>query len=77
MVGAARDAALRHVAQVHPDFAHASADERAQQLASLISVPLDEARRFMEQADAASGVDFVHLTHTAQKIHVALEKGNR
>jgi hypothetical protein len=77
LVLAARDAALRHVAQVHPDFAHAPADERAKHLASLISVPPEEAQRFIGNADPASGADFVHLMHTAQKIHSALEKGNR
>ncbi|HEX2198594.1 MAG TPA: DUF4350 domain-containing protein [Burkholderiales bacterium] len=77
LVIAARDAALRHVAHAHPDFGEASPEERASRLASLISIPPDEARRFMSRAEAASGADFVHLMHTAQKIHSALEKGNR
>jgi hypothetical protein len=77
LVLAARDAALRHVAHVHPDFAHASAEERAKHLSSLISVSTEEAARFMSNADAANGADLVHLMRTAQKIHSALEKGNR
>jgi hypothetical protein len=77
LVLAARDAALRHVAHVHPDFAHASAEERAKHLSSLISVSAEEAARFMSNADAANGADLVHLMRTAQKIHSALEKGNR
>jgi hypothetical protein len=77
LVLAARDAALRHVAHAHPDFNHASAEQRARHLASLISVPEEEARRFMGNADAANGADFVQLVHTAQRIHSALEKGNR
>ena len=77
LVLAARDAALRHVARAHPDFAGASADERASRLASLASLPRQEVERFMHAAGAASGADFIHLMHTAQRIHSALEKGNR
>jgi hypothetical protein len=77
LVLAARDAALRHVAHAHPDFAAAPAGERAQHLALLISVSEEEAGRFMSNADAASGADFIQLMHTAQRIHSALEKGNR
>ena len=77
LVVAARDAALRHVAAVHPDFAEASADERAFHLSSLISISKDEAERFIRTAGAASGADFIQLMHTAQRIHSALERGNR
>jgi hypothetical protein len=77
LVLAARDAALRHVAHAHPDFAEAAMEERIRHLSSLITIPEDEARRFLSNADAASGADFIHLMHTAQRIHSALEKGNR
>jgi hypothetical protein len=77
LVLAARDAALRHVAHAHPDFAHGTAEERAVHLSSLISVSTDEAMRFMGNADAANGADFIQLMRTAQRIHSALEKGNR
>ena len=77
LVVAARDAALRHVARAHPDFAAASSGERAAHLASLTPITSDEAERFIHAAGAASGADFIQLMHTAQKIHSALEKGNR
>jgi len=77
LVLAARDAALRHVAHAHPDFAEASVEERAARLASLTSLPRDDMERFIRHADAANGADFIRLMHTAQRIHSALEKGNR
>lgn len=77
LVVAARDAALRHVARAHPDFALASAEERALRLASLTSLSRQEMERFTAAAGAASGVEFVQLMHTAHRIHSALEKGNR
>lgn len=77
LVVGARDAALRHVARAHPDFAAGTADERAARLASLTSSPREEMARFMAAAGATSGADFIQLMHTAQKIHSALEKGTR
>ena len=77
LVLAARDAALRHVAHAHPDFADASAQERVSRLASLTSLPREELERFAGAAGAASAAEFVQLMHTAQRIHSALEKGNR
>jgi hypothetical protein len=77
LVTAARDAALRHVAQAHPDFGYATPDQRAEHLAALAAMTPEEARRFMAAADAPNGADFVQLMNTAQRIHSALEKGNR
>jgi hypothetical protein len=31
----------------------------------------------MREAETVSGVEFIHLMHTAQRVHRALEKGNR
>jgi hypothetical protein len=77
LVVAARDAALRHLAHAHPDFAESSVEARALHLASLASISKDEAERFMRIAGAGSAAEFVELMHTAQKIHSALEKGKR
>jgi Domain of unknown function (DUF4350) len=77
LVIAARDAALRHVARAHPDFAVASTEERAVHLASLTSLPRQEMERFMAAAGAGSGAEFIQLMHTAHRVHSALEKGNR
>jgi hypothetical protein len=77
LVAAARDAALRRVAQAHPDFAQASEEARAALLSSLGSLSREEARRLMGANGARSAAEFVALMHTAQKIHGALERGNR
>lgn len=77
LVLAARDAALRHAARAHPDFAFASPEERVARLASLTSLPKQEVERFSAAAGAASGAEFVQLMHTAHRIHSALEKGHR
>lgn len=77
LVVAARDAALRHVARAHPDFATGTAEERASRLAVLVAIPKEEAARFIAAAGAANGMEFIHLMHTAQRVHNALEKGNR
>ena len=77
LVVAARDAALRHVAHAHPDFADASAQERVSRLAALTSLPREDLERFALAAGAASAAEFVQLMHTAHRIHSALEKGNR
>ena len=77
LVFAARDAALRHLARAHPDFADSPLEARASQLAALVSISTDEAERFMRTAGPASAAEFVELMHTAQRIHSALEKGKR
>ncbi len=77
LVLAARDAALRHVARAHPDFAIASPEERAAHLASLTSLSKQEMERFIAAAGTASGAEFIQLMHTAHRIHSALEKGHR
>jgi hypothetical protein len=77
LVLAARDAALRHVARAQPDFAFASAEERATRLASLISISEDQATQFMRASGTASGAEFIQLMHTAHRIHSALEKGHQ
>ena len=78
LVAAAREAALRRMARAQPDFALAPAPERALRLAALASLADDDAQRFVFFAGPrVSGADFIRLMHTAQRIHSALEKGNR
>lgn len=77
LVIAARDAALRRVAHAHPDFAAGTAAERAARLSVLVSIPTEEAARFIAAGNAASGMEFIQLMHTAQRVHSALQKGNR
>jgi hypothetical protein len=77
LVGAARDAALRRVARAHPDFATDTPELRAARLAALVGMSSAEAERFMRAAETPSGVEFIHLMHTAQRVHRALEKGSR
>jgi uncharacterized protein DUF4350 len=75
LVVAARDAALRRIARAQPDFASASAAERATRLALLTGVSKEESNRFLHAAGAMRGADFIKLTQQAQRVHSALEKG--
>lgn len=77
LVGAARDAALRRVARAQPDFATDTPVQRAARLASLVGISAAEAERFLRAGETVSGVEFIHLMHTAQRVHRALEKGSR
>lgn len=75
LVVATRDAALRRIARVQPDFAAASESDRVTRLASLIQLSKEEAHRFIAAGGAMRGAEFIKLTQHAQRIHSALEKG--
>ena len=73
---AARDAALRRVLRVQPEFAAAKPQERAERLAALAGIGADEARRLLDAGGAIRGDAFIQIVQTAQRVHAALEKGN-
>jgi hypothetical protein len=75
LVVAARDAALRRIARAQPDFVSASQAERIARLSSLAQISREDAARFLSAAGAMRGADFVKITHHAQRVHSALEKG--
>jgi hypothetical protein len=75
LVVAARDAALRRISRAQPDFAAASAAERARRLASLTRLSLEESQKFLTAAGAMRGIEFIKVTQQAQRVHSALEKG--
>ncbi|HEV3008157.1 MAG TPA: DUF4350 domain-containing protein [Burkholderiales bacterium] len=77
LVVAARDAALRRIARAQPDFATASQAERISRLSSLAQIPKEDAARFLSAAGAMRGADFIKVTQHAQRVHSALEKGNK
>ena len=77
LVVAARDAALRRVTRAQPDFSSAPKVERSARLATLAGISKEEASRFMNAAGAMRGADFIRVTQNAQRIHKALEKGNK
>jgi len=77
LVVAARDAALRRVARVQPDFAVAPPAERISRLAGLAQISNDEANRFIAAGGAMRGADFIKLAQHAQRVHSALEKGSK
>jgi len=77
LVVAARDAALRRIARAQPDFAAAPPAERATRLSAMISIPKQEAARFLVAAGAMRGADFIKLAQHAQRVHSALEKGSK
>lgn len=77
LVVAARDAALRRIARVQPDFATASETERIGRIAALTGAGKEEAHRFLSAGGAMRGADFIKLAHQAQRVHSALEKGTK
>ena len=77
LVVAARDAALRRIARAQPDFATAPAAERAARLATLTGTTPEESQKFISAAGAMRGADFIKVTQHAQRVHSALEKGNK
>jgi hypothetical protein len=77
LVVAARDAALRRIARAQPDFATAPPAERAARLATLTGTTSEESQKFLSAAGAMRGADFIKVTQQAQRVHSALEKGNK
>lgn len=77
LVIAARDAALRRIARVQPEFGSASSNEKAKRIAALTGVSMEEAQRFLAAGGTMRGADFIRLTQHAQRVHAALEKGTR
>jgi hypothetical protein len=77
LVVAARDAALRRIARAQPDFATASQAEKISRLSSLVKISEEEASRFLGAAGAMRGADFIRVAQHAQRVHSALEKGDK
>jgi len=77
LVAAARDAALRRVARAQPEFATAPDGERAERLVALAGVSADEAKHLIGAAGPMRGAAFIEVMQTAQRVHAALERGNR
>jgi hypothetical protein len=74
---AARDAALRRVLRAQPEFAGAKPQERAAHLATLAGVSIPEAQRLLDAGGKMRGAAFIQIMQTAQRVHAALERGNR
>ena len=77
LVLAARDAALWRLARAQPDFAAAGQAEKITRLTSLVKISNEEAARFLAAAGEMRGAEFIRVTQHAQKIHSALEKGDK
>ena len=75
LVVAARDAALRRIARVQPDFTNSGTNEKQRRLASLMGAKPEEAAQFMAVGGALRGGDFIRLVQRAQRIHTSLDKG--
>ena len=78
---AARDAALRRLARVQPDFALSGDAEKARRIAALAAIPVEDAQRFIAAGGSFSfgvrGAEFIRLAAIAQRVHFALERGSR
>jgi hypothetical protein len=77
LVTAARDAALRRVVRAQPEFVAARGDERAARVASLVAISQEEAERLVSASGAMRGAAFIQVVQSAQRVHAALERGNR
>jgi hypothetical protein len=82
LAAAAREAALRRVARAYPDFPDAAPAERAARLAALAGLTPEEAAALLAPAaDAGNETpraeSLIRLVHCAQRVHAALERGNR
>ena len=77
LLAAARDAALRRVARAQPEFVAARGPERAERVASLVAISQEEAERLVSASGAMRGAAFIQVVQSAQRVHAALERGNR
>jgi len=80
LAAAARESALRRVARAYPDFAEAPPAERAARLAALAGLAPAETAALLAPGKAVvapSGHELIRLVHCAQRVHAALERGNR
>jgi hypothetical protein len=75
LVSAAREAALRRMAGVQPDFPGAAPAEQAARLAKVAAIPLADAAGFLSARGAERTTDFVALIQRAQRLHAALDRG--
>jgi len=79
LAAAAREAALRRVTRAYPDFAAAAPAERAARLQALAGLAPEEAALLLAPPGPAAprGEALIRLVHGAQRVHAALERGNR
>jgi hypothetical protein len=80
LAAAAREAALRRVARAYPDFAVASGAERSARLVALAGLTPADAAGLLATGESAvppGGAELIRLVHSAQRVHAALERGNR
>ena len=79
LAAAAQEAALRRVTRAYPDFAAAAPAERAARLSALAGLAPEEAAQLLAPPGpgAPRGEALIRLVHGAQRVHQALERGNR
>jgi hypothetical protein len=80
LAAAAREAALRRVTRAYPDFAAAPPAAQAARLTALAGLSAAEATGLLASGAAGAaigGQELIRLVHSAQRVHVALERGNR
>ncbi len=75
LVSAAREAALRRMASVQPDFPGAAPAEQAARLAEAAGISSEEAASLLSVRSAERGAEFMALVRHAQRVHAALEHG--
>lgn len=79
LAASAQEAALRRVTRAYPDFDAASPAERAARLQALAGLTPEETALLLAPPGpgALRGEALIRLVHGAQRVHSALERGNR
>jgi len=72
MLDAARDASLRRIGRVYPDFLALPDADRAQRLAEILGWPEERARQILAPPSAAKMTDFLQAIHLYQAVQEQL-----
>jgi hypothetical protein len=72
LLGAAREACLRHVIRAHPDLLATPEDQRAERLAQLLRMPIGLARQLIVAPAAPRIIDFLQTIRLYQEVHERL-----
>jgi hypothetical protein len=76
LTDAAREAVLRRVARLQPDFFAAPPAEQTERLAALAQITHVDAAHLLAAQGELRGADFIRFMHCAQCVHMALDRGD-
>jgi hypothetical protein len=76
LTDAAREAVLRRVTRLQPDFLAAPPAEQTERLAALAQITRVDAAHLLAAQGELRGADFIRLMHSAQCVHMVLDRGD-